>query len=195
METTVGHVLLKHHLPQEMHSYIDSTELDKKGIAGLFSILAEKFPQRYAQVVSEMARLGFEVSTRLGSTVRLTDLHSPIDKQKRFAELEKKLDVVRATVKDPKKYIAEANNVYQTFVKEITKELVDTGVAKNHTLAKIVKSGSRGSPAQYMQTVFAPVLVQDELGRPLVDFPIKKSYAEGLNLPEYLAATYGSRAG
>lgn len=195
MDTTVGKSLLKSHLPIGMHAFIDSTELDKKGISTLFNTLAEKYPNEYAKVASELARLGFEVSTRLGSTVRLTDLRSPIDKDARFKELDVKLQALRKEEKSDKKYEIKANALYQDFVKGITKELVDVGVTKNQTLAKIIKSGSRGSPVQYMQTVFAPVLVQDNSGRPMVDFPITKSFAEGLTLPEYLATTFGSRQG
>ena len=195
METTVGKILLKAHTPEDMHAFIDSTELDKNGLAKLFDQLAERHPLTYNKIVSELARLGFEVSTRLGSTVKLTDLRSPIDKVERFKGLNVKLDALRKEEKDPKKYEAAANTIYQTFVKEVTRDLVDVGVAKNQTLAKIIKSGSRGSPVQYMQTVFAPVLVQDNTGRPLVDFPITKSFAEGLNLPEYLATSFGSRQG
>lgn len=195
METTVGKLLLKEHLPQDMHAFIDSTELDKGGNAKLFNLLAEKHPDTYNKIVSELARLGFEVSTRMGSTVRLTDLRSPIDKAAKFAELEKQLEELRKQKLPQKEYERKANEVYQGFVKGVTKDLVDIGVQKNQTLAKIIKSGSRGSPVQYMQTVFAPVLVQDNTGRPLIDFPLKKSFADGLNLPEYLAATFGSRQG
>lgn len=195
METTVGKLLLKAHLPQDMHAFLDSTELDKGGNAKLFNLLAEKHPLTYNKIVSELARLGFEVSTRMGSTVRLTDLRSPIDKAAKFAALEKLLDALRKQKLPQKQYETKANEIYQTFVKDITKDLVDVGVLKNQTLAKIIRSGSRGSPVQYMQTVFAPVLVQDNMGRPLIDFPLKKSFADGLNLPEYLAATFGSRQG
>ncbi|RTL07597.1 hypothetical protein EKK58_00050 [Candidatus Dependentiae bacterium] len=195
METTVGKLLLKEHLPQDMHAFIDSTELDKGGNAKLFNLLAEKHPDSYNKIVSELARLGFEVSTRMGSTVRLTDLRSPIDKAAKFAELDAQLAELRKQKLPQKEYERKANDIYQTFVKGVTKDLVDVGVQKNQTLAKIIRSGSRGSPVQYMQTVFAPVLVQDNTGRPLIDFPLKKSFADGLNLPEYLAATFGSRQG
>lgn len=195
METTVGKLLLKAHLPPDMHAFIDSTELDKSGNAKLFNLLAEKHPHTYNKIVSELARLGFEVSTRMGSTVKLTDLRSPIDKSAKFQELEKQLAALRAQKLPQKEYERKANDLYQAFVKGVTKDLVDVGVQKNQTLAKIIRSGSRGSPVQYMQTVFAPVLVQDNSGRPLIDFPLKKSFAEGLNLPEYLAATFGSRQG
>jgi len=193
--TTVGKLLLKAHLPEDMHAFIDGNELDKKGNATLFNLLAEKHPEQYNKIVSELARLGFEVSTRLGSTVKLTDLRSPIDKKAKFAELDAKLEELRKVEKNQKRYESKANDLYQAFVKEVTKELVDVGVTNNQTLAKIIKSGSRGSPVQYMQTVFAPVLVQDNTGRPLIDFPLKKSFADGLNLPEYLASTFGSRQG
>ena len=64
--TTVGKLLLKEHLPQDMHAFIDANELDKSGNAKLFNLLAEKHPDTYNKIVSELARLGFEVSTRMG---------------------------------------------------------------------------------------------------------------------------------
>lgn len=195
LQTTVGKILLKDALPEELHSYIDTTELDKKGLSTLFNKLAEIDPEKYKSAVSKLTRLGFEVSTRLGSTVALADLLSPLEKDKLFKEVEDKADELRRDIKDKKKLSNSLNDLYQGFVKKVEKDLIDIGVANNQTLAKVIKSGSRGSVAQYRQTVFSPTIVQDAKGVPLVDFPVKHSYAEGLSLPEYLTSSFGARAG
>lgn len=192
--TTVGKLLLKHNLPTDMHEFVDTNELDKKGISTLFNKLAEK-PDIYKNSVSNLARLGFEVSTRLGSTVKLSDLLSPIDKEKKFAELNKEIDHIRATTPNKKERDQKLLDLYGKFTKEVEKELIDVGVAKGQTLAKVIRSGSRGSVQQYRQTVFSPFTVQDAKGNVLVDFPIQRSFAEGLSLPEYLSSTFGSRQG
>jgi DNA-directed RNA polymerase subunit beta' len=199
--TTVGKVLLKEHLPPAYRDRIDKADLDQKGISALFEDLAKEHPAEYPKIVADLARLGFEVSTRMGSSVSLSALRSPIDRDKAFGRLNREVAEVRKKHGEPKGLKAqealrhEVAGVYQKFIKDVSRELVDEGVKQGHTLAKIVKAGARGSPAQLMQTIFSPVLVQDAHGRPQVDFPIQKSYAEGLNLPEYLAASYGARAG
>lgn len=192
--STVGKVLLKHSLPADMHEFIDTNELDKKGISTLFNRLAEK-PELYKDAVSTLSRLGFEVSTRLGSTVKLSDLLSPIDKDAKFKQLNHDIDEIRAATPDKKQREIKLNELYSKFIKEVEKELIDVGVAKNQTLAKVIRSGSRGSVQQYRQTVFSPFTVQDAKGNVLVDFPIQRSFAEGLSLPEYLSSTFGSRQG
>ncbi len=193
--TTVGKILLKHNLPKDLHAFIDSHELESKNLGILFSNLADKHPDTYKDVVSKLTRLGFEVSTREGSTVRLGDLVSPIDKVQRFKDLDDKIDTARKDNKDPKKLSDEINDLYQTFAKDVDRDLVSVGVANNKTLAKVIRAGARGKPAQYRQTVFAPIIVSDAFGKPQIDHSIRNSYAEGLSLPEYLVSTFGARQG
>jgi DNA-directed RNA polymerase subunit beta' len=193
---TVGKLLLKHAVPRAFHQYVTTTELDKKGTTALFNRLAEEAPNEYKDVVSKLTRLGFEISTRMGSTVGLQDLLSPIDKEQKFKDLEIKAEGIRKEFpSDKKKRDQKLLDLYGNFSKQIDSELVDVGVKKNQTLAKVIRSGSRGSAQQYRQTVFSPFLVQDAKGNVLVDFPVKRSFAEGLTLPEYLSATFGARAG
>lgn len=193
--TTVGKLLLKNSVPQGFHNFITSTELDKKGTATLFNRMADEAPHDYKDAVSKLTRLGFEISTRLGSTVGLADLVSPIDQKEAFAKLDKELDELKIKFKDKKQYDIEANRAYQKFADDVNRQLIEVGVKKNQTLAKVIRSGSRGSAAQYRQTVFSPVVVQDAKGNVMVDFPVRKSFADGLSLPEYLSATFGARAG
>ena len=194
--TTVGKLLLKSAVPQSFQEYVTTTELDKKGTTTLFNRLAEEAPNQYKEAVSKLTRLGFEVSTRMGSTVGLQDLLSPVDKEQKFKELDEKAEAIRKEfATDKKKRDQKLLELYGSFAKAIDAELVDVGVKKNQTLAKVIRSGSRGSAQQYRQTVFSPFLVQDAKGNVLVDFPVKHSFAEGLTLPEYLSATFGARQG
>lgn len=192
---TVGKVLLKHYLPSEFHSYIDSTVLDSKGISQLFEKLAHSDAGVYNKSVSGLSRLGFEVSTRQGSSISLDDLISPIDKHKEFESLNAEITKIQDSKVLPEKKNGQIFDAYTDFLKRMDKNILDEGLKKNKTLAKIILAGSRGSPAQYRSTVAAPGLVVDEKGHPLLDFPIVHSFAEGLTLPEYLAHSYGARMG
>jgi hypothetical protein len=193
-KTTVGKILLKSHLPADLHPLIDELELDKSGTGKLLSALYEKHPNDYATILSKLHLLGFDTSARLGSTVSIADLHSPIDKEKEFAALEKELQTAEK-LEGKANQDREKLKIFGQFNDRINKALVDVGVAKDQTLSKIVKAGARGSPTQLRQTIFAPVLVADQQGHPILDKPIKASYAEGLSLPEYLLSAFSGRAG
>lgn len=193
--TTVGKILLRHHVPTAMKDFAGVTSLDKKGIGALFNTLAKDHPELYQKSVGDLARFGFEVAMRQGSSISLSDLTSPIDKKKKFAELETKIDKLKHEEKNPRLFQNKLNKIYSDFAKEVDHELVEEGVRKGNTLSKTVKAGARGSAAQLRQTIFSTVIVPDSKGNPLTEFPIKHSFAEGLSLPEYLASTYGARAG
>ena len=113
--TTVGKILLKNAVPVEYHGFVGSKELDKKNIGTLFNDLSKHHPQHYKDVVSKLTRLGFEVSTRMGSTVRLADLLPPIDKEKRFAELDKEIHGIKALGFHKTKEQEKVNEAYGKF--------------------------------------------------------------------------------
>lgn len=191
--TTVGKLLLKHYSPSKTYEFLESKELDKKNIGGFFANLAEHHPDQYEKVVSDLTRLGFEAATRAGSTVRLSDLLPPAFKDEAFKKLNQDIVVIKARQLPKAKEDEEIGELLNKFNSEVDKRLVDEGVKENKTLAKIIKAGARGSPAQYRQTVFSPVAVNDNKGGILTDFILDRSFAEGLSLPQYLAHTFGSR--
>jgi DNA-directed RNA polymerase subunit beta' len=174
---------------------VEDVTLDKKGIAKLFAELSEKAPEHYAQIVSDLTKVGFEVATRQGTSLTLKDLVSPIDKDKLWNKFESfKVTVEKGSdtqgVKDKKIF-----DNYNDMMSLIEKEILGEGLKQNKSLAKIILAGSRGTPAQYRGTITTQGFVVDAEGKPKMDIPIKSSYAEGLTLPEYLATSFGTRSG
>lgn len=193
--TTIGKLLLKHNVPDNLKSYVHETPMDKKGIGGFFNKLVEGSSDQYKDTVQKLARIGFEVSTRQGSTVPMADLSPLDDKEERFDQLEKDLHKIDTSGKTKvEKEIAKID-LYTKFTKDFEDALMEAGTKKNHTLSKVIKAGARGTLSQYRQTVGAAILVNDEKGRPMTDFPIRHSFAEGLSIPEYLSHSYGTRTG
>ena len=193
--TTVGQVLLKFFIPAQFHDLVHDTVLDKKGIGKLFAELAEKAPEQYSKIVSDLTRLGFEIATRQGTSITLKDLVSPVDKHKLWdafdvfsAKVEKTQD--SKAVKDKKIF-----DHYNDMMSGIEKDILAKGLSDNRSLAKIILAGSRGTPAQYRGTITTQGFVVDAEGKPKMDIPIKSSYAEGLTLPEYLTTSFGTRTG
>lgn len=193
--TTVGQVLLKFFIPAQFHNLVHDTVLDKKGIGKLFAELAEKAPDQYSKIVSDLTRLGFEIATRQGTSITLKDLVSPVDKHKLWdafdtfsANVEKTKD--SKAIKDKKIF-----EHYNDMMSGIEKDILAKGLSDNRSLAKIILAGSRGTPAQYRGTITTQGFVVDAEGKPKMDIPIKSSYAEGLTLPEYLTTSFGTRTG
>lgn len=193
--TTAGRVLLKFFLPPQYHHLINDTILDKKGISKLFAELAEKSPDQYSKIVSDLTKLGFEIATRQGTSITLKDLVSPIDKDKVWHEFETFQHKTEAgndsrALKDKKVF-----DKYNDMMTGIEKDILNKGLQENKSLAKIILAGSRGSPSQYRGTIATQGIVVDAEGKPKMDMPIKSSYAEGLSLPEYLTTSFGARTG
>ena len=113
--TTLGHLLLKHHSPASTHAFLGSHELDKKNIGQFFSDLAANHSDAYEDVVSNLTRAGFESATRLGSTVRLTDLLPPKFKDEKIKQLDKDIAEIKA------KHLAK-NKEVQDYLNKIRKE-------------------------------------------------------------------------
>lgn len=195
METTVGKILLKHHVPEHLKSFVETTTLDKKGLGQLFGKLSEGSGETYKDVTTGLARLGFETSTRLGSTVPLADLSPLDDKDARFDKLEADIKGIKAGVGTKKEKENKLGTLYDVFTKDFDDALMAAGKSKNHTLSKVIMSGARGSLQQYRNTTGAVILVNDAKGKPLTDFPIRNSFADGLSVPEYLLHSYGTRIG
>lgn len=193
--TTVGKVLLSFFIPTQFHNLIDGVLLDKKGIFKLFDELAQKAPDQYAKIVSDLTKIGFEVATRQGTSLTLKDLVSPIDKDKLWEGFDK----FNNTVEKGKDSRAVKNQKifdnYNSMMSGVEDEIMSKGLSENKSLAKIILAGSRGSPAQYRGTIATQGIVVDANGKPKMDIPIKSSYAEGLSLPEYLATSFGTRTG
>lgn len=193
-ETTVGKILLKNTVLPHLHADV-ARVFDKKGIADFFQNLSKSEPQNYKRIVSDLTRLGFETSTRLGSSVPLADLTPLDDKDERFDKLEADLSKIKSENGTKKEKELKTLELYDTFTKDLDKALMEAGKRKNHTLSKVIVSGSRGSAQQYRNTAGAVVLVSDAKGKALTDFPIRNSFADGLTIPEYLLHSYGTRTG
>jgi DNA-directed RNA polymerase subunit beta' len=193
--TTVGRALLKFFTPVQFHNLVEDVTLDKKGISKLFAELSDKAPEHYAQIVSDLTKVGFEVATRQGTSLTLKDLVSPIDKDKLWSKFESfKAHIDKSDDTQGVKNKKIFDN-YNDMMSSIEKEILGEGLKQNKSLAKIILAGSRGTPAQYRGTITTQGFVVDAEGKPKMDIPIKSSYAEGLTLPEYLATSFGTRSG
>lgn len=194
IRTTLGQLLVNEALPADMRDY--SRQLDKKGITALFSELQEKHPDQYrdvAKAVSDAARSAATSSgghsfglrhlrttpsallarQRLGRRVRDVMSHDEWDQDT------KEQKIIAATAAEHDRLMTE---------------VMDESFAAGNPLAKMVRSGARGKPAQLKRLIGGDMLYVDHRDQP-VPFPVTRTYAEGLTPAEWFAGSFGARKG
>lgn len=176
--TTVGRLLLNNVLPP---SHQITTDTSKGDLKKLLMDLARTDPKQYVQVVTDLKRVGDEVTTDLGITVGLDDIEP--DYARRDAILKPAIDKIR-TLKDDKKRIALINATQQ--------RLMESTKLHPGQMTQMATSGSRGKLSQLMRTVGSPVAVVDAKQN-TIPWMISRSFSEGLPSPDVWAELTESR--
>lgn len=178
---TIGQAAINEVLPAEYRER--DLVVTKKKLASLLNSLAKQKPQVFADVVSKLKDIGNEHAYRSGFSVGLEDLTVNTGARDRiFAEADRKAKKVGVTA------------AYSEATKKLEDELKRELIAKKNPFYQMVVSGARGNMSQLRQILGAPVLVKDMNDQP-IPVPIKKSFAEGLSIADYLATLPGARKG
>lgn len=178
-------------LPPDMQR--DSFDLSAKGVKSLLSDLAMTHKDEYADIIDKLKNIGRNLVYQQGATITLNDLRAPFDRQNVYDEMDDKVKLIKATVKDKKeqkKLIKQTYQEYSSLLDNLTKQFTSDSP---NGLSRIVQSGARGNLTQQKAIVTSPSVYVDYKGDTIPIF-VRKSFAEGLSLPEYLAGTYGGRA-
>lgn len=178
-------------LPPDMQR--DSFDLSAKGVKSLLSELAMTHKDEYADIIDKLKNIGRNLVYQQGATITLNDLRAPFDRQKVYNEMDDKVKLIKATVRDKKeqkKLIKQTYQEYSSLLDNLTKQFTSDSP---NGLSRIVQSGARGNLTQQKAIVTSPSVYVDYKGDTIPIF-VRKSFAEGLSLPEYLAGTYGGRA-
>ena len=162
--------------------------LDKAKTKDLMMSLAKELkPDDFASMVFKLKKAGEKEVYDRGFSLGMEDLKS--DPKKRdmiINEVEKQI-----TRGMSEKDMVTLNNTAQKLIDSLIKSKLKD---KNNPLFDMVESGGRGDPSQLRSIVATPLFVEDPLNK-IVRFPIKKSYAEGLDIADYWTSVYGARKG
>lgn len=178
---TIGQAAVNAVLPAEYRDA--SIVVTKKKLASLLNSLAKAKPQIFADVVSKLKDIGNEHAYRSGFSVGLSDL--AVDAKARdkiFAEADRKAKKIGVAA------------AYSEATGKLEASLKDSLTKSKNPFYQMVVSGARGNMSQLRQILGAPVLVKDMNDQP-IPVPIKKSFAEGLSIADYLATLPGARKG
>jgi DNA-directed RNA polymerase subunit beta' len=193
MATTIGKILVNEALPEDMRD--DTRVLDKKGTQALFQELAERYPERYIDVLQRTNNIARMVATEYGgeASLSLKDFKLPSNVREYRAKVRKKLhNISQDRLLTPEqKNEAIIKTVRQSM--PVVQKMVEESAAKEgNAFAQSIKHGYRGSPVQLTQLLYGDQLSADHKGRiqPVAGL---HGYSEGTTLGEYWASSYSAR--
>ena len=214
--TTVGRVLFSEIHAEGMPFY--NCALGKKGCARVIDDV-----YRYAgkpatiDLLDDMKRIGFRVSTTSGLSFGVTDMRVPDEKKELLADAQKKVDRVeknydRGIITARERY-NQLLDIWASCREQVTKKLVDTlkydrrhengsyasikdkeGKAYLNPVYLFSDSGARGNVSQMMQLAGMRGLMAKPSGE-IIETPIRANFREGLTILEYFSSTHGARKG
>jgi DNA-directed RNA polymerase subunit beta' len=203
IETTVGRVLFNDMLPKGMPYYniaMRSSELAKV-ISDCYQFLGRKAT---IDLLDNMNRFGFRMSTRSGLSFATDDLITPPTKTRIIGEAEKTVLKYqklyqRGVITEQERY----NSVLDAWTharEKITQEMMREHENDHRTegyvnpIYLMAHSGARGGVEQIRQLAGMRGLMAKPSGK-IIETPIKANFREGLTVLEYFSSTHGARKG
>ncbi len=196
LKTSVGRILFNEVLPPEFrfcNQVMDKASL-KRLVLDCYRVLGSG---PTVTVLDNLKRLGFEFATKSGVTIAAKDIEVPKTKGKILEEGEEKIAVIesqyeRGLITEDERY-SSAIQVWSETTDKIT-ETVAQSLDRYGGLYMMATSGAKGNISQIRQMAGMRGLMTDPSGR-IIDFPIKSSFREGLDVIEYFISTHGARKG
>jgi DNA-directed RNA polymerase subunit beta' len=194
---TVGRAIFNRILPDELR-FIQQT-LDKKGLSKLvarcYQVLGS---DRTTDVVDAIKDYGFRYATVSGTTVAVSDLTIP---EERDGILEQADKVVSDAERSYRRGMMTEEERYQLTIetwsgaKDKLEGLLHNTLDPFGPIAVMALSGStKGGFGPITQLAGMRGLMADPSGR-IIDLPIRSHFREGLNALEYFISTHGTRKG
>lgn len=149
------------------------------------------------RMLDELKRLGFEYTTKSGTTISARDIEVPRIKQKLIAKGDEDVAILqnqfnRGLITE-EEFEAQAIDIWTRITNTIENEIKNT-LDRYGGVYMMAFSGAKGNISQIRQMAGMRGLMTDPSGR-IIPFPIKASFREGLSVMEYFMSTHGARKG
>jgi DNA-directed RNA polymerase subunit beta' len=196
LETSVGRVIFNKVLPEDF-DFINETVNKKVSPKIIFKIVKDYGPEKAADYLDAIKKVGFKYASRSGITWASSDLISPKEKEGIINIADDDVMKIRQQYEDGLLTDSERKvKVIKIWieVKDKISKLVPKGMTEENSIFSIIDSGARGSWSQPVQMMGMKGLVQNPKNEP-IELPIKSSLKEGLSVLEYFISTHGARKG
>jgi len=186
---TVGQIMVNQTLPEDIRDY--KRVLDKKNTKAVMQAVAEKYPDRYENIMHEIKKIGDRESLYSFKHLTYDDLVAPVQTKDYVGDANKEYEKLKKKYNNNDYAMVDA---FGTAKLKLTQDSLASGAKSGNALAIMSISGARGNPAQFTDTVSGPLLVSDYKNKP-IPVIIDRSYAQGLTPVQHAASSYGTRSG
>ena len=212
-ETTVGRVLIWRITPVEIGFENINKVLNKKSVSKLVDASYRKAGLKKTVIFADqLMYLGFDFSTRSGSSIGVNDFIIPEEKakiidtsEKEVKAIEKQFDSGLVTRGERYNKVIDIWSRANEQVAKAMMEKISTETAKApdgenveqssfNSVYIYADSGARGSPAQIRQLSGMRGLMSKPDGS-IIETPITANFREGLSVLQYFISTHGARKG
>ncbi|MEE8567040.1 MAG: DNA-directed RNA polymerase subunit beta' [Anaerolineales bacterium] len=197
IETTIGRVLFNHILPEELR-FVNKV-LDKSAIQELVSEIYYLLREDGTPaVVDAIKDIGFAYATRSGTTIAVSDITVPPDRDKIIARTLKEAEAVRTDYQrgllTEQEQVERIIDLWQQTTTEVA-NAVREGMDPTGNLSTMAISGAtKGGFGPISQLAGMRGLMADPAGR-IIPLPIRSNFRDGLTTLEYFISTHGARKG
>ena len=197
VHTTVGRIIFNEVLPASMPFRNDT--LDKGKLRDVIGdVYRDLGPAKTATVADDIKRLGFTYATKSGTTMAISDVTIPDEKEQILADTQKEVDELdrqfrRGLITQQERY--ESRIRRWTDARDKVTKAVTEALDRNGSIYIMAMSGAaKGHFTQVSQIAGMRGLMADPSGQ-IIDLPIKSNFREGLTMLEYFISTHGARKG
>ncbi len=213
VETTVGRILLKEFLPDELPFSLINKVMKKNELANLVDYCYRFGGDKKTVILSDRLKdLGYRYATLAGISISIDDMLIPSNKATLLQEAEKEIQKVQeqyteGLITDGERYnkvidiwAQVTENIADVMLKELGSEDVEGHQGKKETtesfnpIYMMADSGARGSAQQVRQLAGMRGLMAKPSGE-IIETPITANFREGLTVLQYFISTHGARKG
>jgi DNA-directed RNA polymerase subunit beta' len=213
VETTVGRILLKEILPEEMPFRLINKVMKKSELANLIDYCYRYGGDKKTVLLSDRLKgLGYHYATLAGISISLDDMLIPSNKEKLLREAQQEIERVQeqytdGLITDGERYnkvidiwAQVTENIAGVMLKELGSEEVIAPSGEKRTTESLnpiyimADSGARGSAQQVRQLAGMRGLMAKPSGE-IIETPITANFREGLTVLQYFISTHGARKG
>jgi len=213
VETTVGRVLLKEILPEEIPFRLINKVMKKSELANLIDYCYRYGGEKKTVLLSDRLKgLGYHYATLAGISISIDDMLIPSNKGELLQEAQQEIEKVQeqyteGLITDGERYnkvidiwAQVTENIAGVMLKELGSEEVMAPSGEKQTTESLnpiyimADSGARGSAQQVRQLAGMRGLMAKPSGE-IIETPITANFREGLTVLQYFISTHGARKG
>jgi len=213
VETTVGRILLKEVLPEEIPFSLINKVMKKSELASLIDYCYRFCGDKKTVILSDRLKdLGYRYATLAGLSISIDDMLIPSNKEALLSEAQEEIERVQeqyteGLITDGERYnkvidiwAQVTENIADVMLKELGGEDVEGPTGERRTIESfnpiymMADSGARGSAQQVRQLAGMRGLMAKPSGE-IIETPITANFREGLTVLQYFISTHGARKG